>query len=197
MSRFESITIGEIESSDLQTFYKHQLDPEAIRMAAFVCEDPKDKEAFDAHWDKILNSSQITKRTTVAEGQVAGHISCYPHGENIEVTYWLGREFWGRGLATEALNRMLRRVVDRPILARAAANNIGSIRVLQKCGFKIVGKNKDFANGRGEDTEEYIPRLDLDQSMKPTAPIVKATSALSSSKQCDKLRLARITRGLT
>ena len=164
MSRFESITIREVESSDLETFYEHQLDPEAIRMAAFVCEDPKDKVAFDAHWDKILNSSQITKRTIVAEGQVAGHIACYPHGENMEVTYWLGREFWGRGLATQALNRMLHLVVDRPIFARAATDNIGSIRVLQKCGFKIIGKNKDFANGRGEDTEEYILRLDLDQA---------------------------------
>ena len=164
MSRFESITIREVESSDLETFYENQLDPEAIRMAAFVSKDPKDKVAFDAHWDKILNSSQITKRTIVAEGQVAGHISCYPHGGNLEVTYWLGREFWGRGLATQALDRMLHHVVDRPIFARAAADNIGSIRVLQKCGFKIIGKNKDFANGRGEDTEEYILRLDLDQA---------------------------------
>ncbi len=151
MSRFESITIREVESSDLETFYEHQLDPEAIRMAAFVCKDPKDKVAFDAHWNKILNSSQNTTRTIVAEGQVAGHIACYPDGENMEVTYWLGREFWGRGLAT-------------PIFARAATDNIGSIRVLQKCGFKIIGKNKDFANGRGEDTEEYILRLDLDQA---------------------------------
>ena len=78
MSRFESITIREVESSDLETFYEHQLDPEAIRMAAFVCEDPKDKVAFDAHWNKILNSSQITQRTIVAEGQVAGHMACYP-----------------------------------------------------------------------------------------------------------------------
>src|SRR6266536_1896794 len=69
MSRFESITIREVESSDLETFYEHQLDPEAIRMAAFVCEDPKDKVAFDTHWDRILTSSQITKRTIVAEGQ--------------------------------------------------------------------------------------------------------------------------------
>ena len=68
MSRFESITIREVESSDLETFYEHQLDPEAIRMAAFVCEDPKDKVAFDAHWNKFLTSSQITQRTIVAEG---------------------------------------------------------------------------------------------------------------------------------
>ena len=76
MSRFESITIREVESSDLETFYEHQLDPEAIRMAAFVCEDPKDKAAFDAHWDKIWNPSQNTNRTILAEGQVAGHIAC-------------------------------------------------------------------------------------------------------------------------
>src|SRR5438045_9360669 len=107
MSRFESITISEVESSDFETFYEHQLDPEAIRMAAFVCEDPKDKVAFDAHWSKILNSSQITQRTIIAEGQVAGHIACYPDGENIEVAYWLEREVRGRDLGTQALNRLL------------------------------------------------------------------------------------------
>ena len=41
MGRFESIPIREVESSDLETFYEHQLSPEAIRMAAFVCENPK------------------------------------------------------------------------------------------------------------------------------------------------------------
>ena len=78
MGRSDSITIREVESSDLETFYEHQRDPEAIRMAAFVGKDPKDKVAFDAHWDKILNSRQNTTRTIVAEGQVAGHIACYP-----------------------------------------------------------------------------------------------------------------------
>src|ERR1044071_6090435 len=100
MSRFESITIREVESSDLET--EHQLDPEAIRMAAFVCKDPKHKVAFEAHWDKILNSSQNITRTIGAEGQVAGHIACFPQERNLEVTYWLGRQFWGRGLAIQA-----------------------------------------------------------------------------------------------
>ena len=159
MNRFENVTIREVKASDLETFYEHQLDPEAIRMAAFVGKDRKDKAVFDAHWEKILNSSQNTTRTIVADGQVAGHIACYPDGEHMEVTYWLGKEFWGRGLATQALNRMLRLVVARPIFARAAADNIGSIRVLQKCGFEIIGTDKGFANGRGEETEEYILRM--------------------------------------
>ena len=161
MSKIAGIMLRKVESPDLETFYRQQLEPEAMRMAAFVCEDPTDRAAFDAHWDKILKSSQIAKRTIVAEGEVAGHISCYPHGEHLEVTYWLGREFWGRGLATQALSGTLHLIADRPISARAATDNIGSIRVLQKCGFKIVGENKDFANARGEDTEEFILRLDL------------------------------------
>jgi RimJ/RimL family protein N-acetyltransferase len=164
MSGFENVTIREVGSSDLGIFYEHQLDPEANRMAAFVGKEPRDKVAFDAHWKKILHASQNTNRTIVADGQVAGHIACFPRGENLEVTYWLGREFWGRGVATQALRRMLRLVADRPISARVATDNLGSIRVLQKCGFKIVGKDKGFAPGRGEDTEEYILRLDSDQA---------------------------------
>jgi RimJ/RimL family protein N-acetyltransferase len=164
MSRSESITIREVESSDLETFYQHQLDPEAIRMAAFIFRDPKDKAAFDAHWKKILNVSQNINRTIVSKGQVAGYIACFPNGEHMEVTYWLGKEFWGKGLATQALNKMLHLVVARPIFGRAAADNIGSIRVLQKCGFKIIGTDKGFANGRGQETEECILRLDPNQA---------------------------------
>lgn len=99
MSRFESITIREVESSDLETFFEHQLDPEAIRMAAFVSQDPKDRATFDAHWDQILHTPQITQRTIVAEGQVAGHIACYPDGENMEATYVVGEGVLGQRLS--------------------------------------------------------------------------------------------------
>ncbi len=164
MSEFDRITLREVEPSDLETFYAQQLDPEAIRMAAFVGKDRKDKAVFDAHWNKILSSSLNTNRTIVAGGQVAGYIACFPLGGNLEVTYWLGRKFWGKGVATQALERMLQLVTTRPISAQAAKDNIGSIRVLQKCGFKIVGESKGFAIGRGEDTEEYVFRLDPAQA---------------------------------
>ena len=122
MSRFESITIREVESSDLETFYEHQLDPEAIRMAAFVGKDPKDKVAFDAHWDKILHSSQNITRTIVAEGQVAGHIACYPDGENLEVTYWLGRAVLGKRISDSSAQE------DAPPCCRSADFRQGSNR---------------------------------------------------------------------
>ena len=57
--------------------------------------------------------------------------------------------------------------MDEPsntFLPHTVAVSIGSVRVLQKCAFRIIGKNEDFANGRREDTEEYILRLDLDRA---------------------------------
>lgn len=159
MTAHEHVTLRNVEASDLGVFFAHQLDPEAIRLAAFVADDPTNRAVFDVQWEKILSSPEITTRTLLVSGQVAGHISCYPHGGAWEVTYWLGREFWGRGVATEALQQMLHLIHERPITARAATDNVASVRVLQKCGFKIVGRNKDFANGRGEVTEEYLLRL--------------------------------------
>ena len=162
MSAIDNVTLREVEPSDLETFYRQQLDPEAIRMAAFVSRDPQDRAAFDAHWNKILSTPQITQRAIVAEGQVVGHIACFPDGEKMEVTYWLGREFWGKGLATRALDALLRLVTARPLFARAVSDNVGSVRVLQKCGFQLIGTDRGFANGRGEEVEEYILRLDRD-----------------------------------
>jgi RimJ/RimL family protein N-acetyltransferase len=164
MNQSPSITLREIAPADLEIFFVQQLDPEANRMAAFVGKDPTDKAAFAAHWDRILSAPQITQRTILVGGQIAGHIACYPQDGNKEVTYWLGREFWGRGIATAALNQLLQLVADRPLFARAATDNIGSLRVLAKCGFQIIGGNRDFAHGRGADTEEYILRLDHTQA---------------------------------
>ncbi|MBX3751639.1 MAG: GNAT family N-acetyltransferase [Opitutaceae bacterium] len=160
MAPLAKVTIREVEPADLDAFYLHQLDPVANRMAAFVGKEPRDRPTFDAHWRKILSDAAITQRTVLADGQVAGHVACFPLEGNLEVTYWLGREFWGRGIATEALKQLLRLVVTRPILARTATDNLGSLRVLQKCGFVIVGQDKGFAHGRGEETEEYVLRLD-------------------------------------
>ncbi|MGI8819730.1 MAG: GNAT family N-acetyltransferase [Chthoniobacterales bacterium] len=148
-------------------------------MSAFVCADPKDKVAFHAHWDKILNSSQITQRTIVAGGQVAGHIACYPDGENMEVTYWLGREFWGRGLATQGLHEMLHLVVDRPLFARAAADNIGSLRVLQKCSFQIIGTNKisPMAEAKSRKNTFFVSILIKQMTI---APLIRHRTAISN-----------------
>jgi RimJ/RimL family protein N-acetyltransferase len=77
------------------------------------------------------------------------------------VTYWIGRQDWGQGIATRALKEFLTGIeTTRPLSARAASDNAGSIRVLEKCGFTHVGVDRGFAHGRNEETEEAILRLD-------------------------------------
>jgi RimJ/RimL family protein N-acetyltransferase len=155
-----TITLRNIETSDISIFFEQQLDPDANRMAAFVREDPHDRAAFDAHWAQIMDSAGIVNKTILRGEEVADHVSCYPREGELEVTYWLGKKHWGKGVATQALKKLLEAITHRPVFARAAKDNIGSIRVLQKCDFKIIDENKDFAQGRGEETEEYIFRLD-------------------------------------
>ena len=131
-------------------------------MAAFTAKDPHDREAFDAHWSRILSDERIVNRTVLAGDAVAGHIAAYhsPDVEGHEVTYWIGRNFWGAGVARQALTLFLDVVPQRPLYARCAVTNPASLRVLEKCGFTVVGEDSGYANAHGKDVEEYVLRLD-------------------------------------
>jgi RimJ/RimL family protein N-acetyltransferase len=89
-----------------------------------------------------------------------GHIASFDLEGRREVTHWIGREHWGRGVATRALQAFLQLEASRPLYAAAASDNAASIRVLTKCGFRVVGKGRGFAHGRGEETDEVVLRLD-------------------------------------
>jgi RimJ/RimL family protein N-acetyltransferase len=153
--------LREVEQDDLPTFFGQQLDPEAIRMAAFTVADPSDREAFDAKWRRILASEETTTRTIVVDDEVAGSVSKYrdPDLPGPEVTYWLGREFWGKGVATLALAGFVEVVTERPLYGRCAADNVGSRRVLEKCGFVFVREDRGFSNARGEEIAEVVLEL--------------------------------------
>ena len=143
-----------VADTDLPILFDQQLDPDAIHMAAFTHKDPSDRAAFDAHWVKIRADPTVFQRTIVADGQVAGWVGSYGPPEEHEVTYWLGREFWGQGLATLALRQYLAFQRTRPIYGRAAADNAASIRVLEKCGFTRLDTERGYANARGQEIEE-------------------------------------------
>ncbi|MDP3152768.1 MAG: GNAT family N-acetyltransferase [Archangium sp.] len=123
---------------DLPAIYVHQRDPEACRMAAFT---PRELPAFLEHWrTKILAVPTVKACTIVSNGRVAGYVSSWNHSETERnVAYWIGREFWGRGLASASLAQFLRLVdLHRPLQACVATSNVGSARVLEKCGFELV-----------------------------------------------------------
>jgi RimJ/RimL family protein N-acetyltransferase len=128
--------LREVGEADLRVFYEHQRDAEASAMAAFPS---RDREAFMAHWAKTLANESAVTRTIVSDGEVAGNIGAWEADGRTLVGYWIGREFWGRGLATQALAELVADVVEtRPLHAYVARSNIASIRVLEKCGFVEV-----------------------------------------------------------
>jgi len=161
MEKTASIVLREVLMSDLPIFFDQQLDPEANWMAAFTRKDSADRDTFMAHWTTILEDEANTIRTILFNGSVAGSISSYvDEDEHLEVTYWIGKPYWGKGIATDALSAFLEHSKVRPLYARAAKDNIGSLRVLEKCGFTRIGEDKGFANARGEEVEEFLLRLD-------------------------------------
>ena len=150
-----------VHDDDLPIFFEQERDPEARHMAAFVPDDPHDRDAFEAQWRKMRASDAIRVRTIVVDGEVVGHIASFDRDGEHEVTYWLGRSFWGRGLATDALRAFLAEDTTRPMFGRVVKDSVGSRRVLEKCGFTICREDKGFAAGRGCEVEEYVLVLEL------------------------------------
>ena len=154
------LLLRNVVNDDLPIFFEYQLDQEANYMAAFTAKDPSNQEAFMAHWHTILANNTNIIQTILFNGQVAGSVSSYEEEGRPEVTYWLGKEYWGQGIATSALKEFLaHHNQTRPIYARVAKDNLGSRRVLEKCGFKIIGESKGFANARGQEIEELLLEL--------------------------------------
>jgi RimJ/RimL family protein N-acetyltransferase len=157
------IILRDVVEDDLAIFFEQQSDPEANTMAAFTAKDATDREAFNVHWNRILGDATVIIKTIVFDGLIAGSVLSYEEDGKTEVSYWLGKEYWGKGLATRALLLFLTNVNQtRPIFARVAKDNLGSRRVLEKCGFMVIGEARGFANARGVEIEELLLRLQAD-----------------------------------
>ncbi|MFI8087763.1 GNAT family N-acetyltransferase [Streptomyces sp. NPDC086080] len=154
------IALRPVHHSDLPVFYRQLNDPEALRMAAFTPADPADRDRFDAHWARILGSPEIVARTVLGDGDVVGNAAVYGEAGEREVTYWVDRAYWGRGIATAALRALLAEVDERPLYARVAADNAGSRRVLERCGFEVAARATAYAPGRGTEIEELVLTLE-------------------------------------
>ncbi len=145
------VLLRDVIESDLPIFLEQQLDPEANQMAAFPA---REREAFMAHWRKIMGDETVILKTILFDGHVAGNLVSWSAPGEREVGYWLGKEHWGKGIATKALAAFLGHINERPLYAHVAKHNMGSRRALEKCGFKMHGEDKVA------DIEEFILKLD-------------------------------------
>ena len=136
----DTVTLRAVEPADLPILFEHQRDPAGIAMAGV---GGRDRAVFDEHWAKILADDDSLIRTVVAGGEVAGHVLSFERDGRREVGYWIGRDHWGRGVATAALVAFLGEERTRPLHAGVLPANGGSLRVLEKCGFSVVGEDDD------------------------------------------------------
>ena len=130
-----TVLLRDVRPDDLESLFEYQREPAAIEMAAFPS---RDRDAFFAHWKtNVLGNPAGIPRIVEVDGEVAGFINSFERNGERLVGYWLGSRFWGRGIATQALEQLLKCDSFRPLLAHVAKHNIASIRVLEKCGFTI------------------------------------------------------------
>lgn len=152
----DDVSLRDVTEDDLPILFEQQRDPEACRMAAFPA---RDREAFTAHWTKILSDPTVTKKAILFNGQVAGNIVSFVQLGTPKVGYWIGKSYWGKGIATKALFEFLSHVEARPLYAHVAKHNVASMRVLEKCGFTICGEDRSPASTGGEEVEEFVLKL--------------------------------------
>jgi len=153
-----AIAVRDTRESDLPALFEIQTDADGQFMAAFT-DTSNDREKYLRKHRQLLADDSVVEKVIVADGEVIGSIASFVMEGDTEVTYWIRRDFWGRGIATKALAALLEEVRVRPVFARAAADNAGSIRVLERNGFVRVGEEESFAEARQGEIREIIFRL--------------------------------------
>jgi RimJ/RimL family protein N-acetyltransferase len=151
-----AVSLREVLEADLPILFEHQLDPEATRMADFPS---RDRDAFMSHWARSMLDAQNILKTILYHSRVAGNIVSWLQSSERLVGYWIGKEFWGQGIATQALTAFLLEVQSRPLYAHVAKHNLGSQRVLEKCGFEQFSQQlTDSTQGARVDELTFVLR---------------------------------------
>jgi len=153
-------TLREVRDEDLPLLFEQWADPVAVEMAAFTAPDHMDWNAFVRRWSRLRADETVLARVIVVDDDVAGTIGSWGDFGEREVTYWIGRSYWGKGIATDALNAFLTVDRSRPLHARVASDNVASRRVLEKCGFRVIAIERNVAEARSAEIEELVLRLD-------------------------------------
>ena len=154
-----AVKLRPTEESELAFFFGFQLDEEANYLAAFTPKDQPDQAAYVKKYTNFLHDPAINMQTILVDETIVGSISTFPMNGETEITYWLNRECWGKGIATTALEKFLTLENTRPIFGRVAFDNLGSQKVLEKCGFVKIGTDTGFANARQAEIAEFIYKL--------------------------------------
>jgi RimJ/RimL family protein N-acetyltransferase len=104
--------------------------------------------------------------TRARDATPIGCIGIHPHGDDVELGYWIARPFWGQGFASEAGCAVLQIAAmlgHKRVLASHFLDNPASGHVLCKLGFQPTGQMRELHScGRGEAAPavEYAQELE-------------------------------------
>ena len=154
------LTLREVRDEDLPLLFEQWADPVAVHMAAFTAPDHMDWDAFERRWARLRADATLLTRAIVVDDEVVGTIGSWGDPGEREVTYWIGRAYWGKGIATAALDAFLAVERSRPLHARVASDNVAWCRVLEKCGFRVIATDRGIAGARSAEIEELVLRLE-------------------------------------
>ena len=153
-----AITLRDVTDADLPIFFDPQRDLTYNHMAAFTHKDPDDRAAFDAHWKKVLRQpgEQEPDDRLRGPGRRA-HTRASPWAETARSPTDRPPVSGAAASRRRRSARSSRSTRSARLRARAAKDNVGSLRVLAKCGFEVIGEEIGFANARGKEIEEVVP----------------------------------------
>ncbi|GIH04257.1 N-acetyltransferase GCN5 [Rhizocola hellebori] len=129
--------LRDVELADLETFWRQEQDEEATRRSQFA---PREHDRFMDHWaTKVLGEPSVFVQAVTVDGELAGSVVAWWQEGRRYLGYWLGREFWGRGVGTRALELFLEREKARPLYADPFIGNTASVKLLERHGFTREG----------------------------------------------------------
>lgn len=153
------IELRDLDDDDLDAIFEMMRDPVSVERAAFTAADPDDRAAFDAWIARERSSPDVSMWVVTENGGFAGTAALFTVDGDREVTYWIARHGWGRGVGTTSLRLLVAREPERPLFARCAAHNLASLAVLAKVGFTEVERGSAFAPGAGREVDEIVLTL--------------------------------------
>jgi RimJ/RimL family protein N-acetyltransferase len=153
------VRLRPVAEADLDTLFELESDVEGADMIAFLPREPGDREAFDAHWARLLADDELVTRVIEADGRFAGYAVSFLTAGARQVGYWITRELWGRGVATAALAALVAEMPERPLWGSAAGDNLASQRVLEHVGFVFDRVERTLAPRLRREIDERVYRL--------------------------------------
>lgn len=162
--RTPRLTLRPPELADAPRIARFAADPGVARM---TCSFPLQQTVVGAEgWVLIRQATaRLGEGASFAidlpgEGLI-GLIGAHRRDEEVEIGYWLGRPWWGRGFATEALRGVTPFAKQLgAVVADHFADNPASGRALEKAGFVYTGEVAPrFSLARGESAPARLMRL--------------------------------------